>query len=472
MVDSHKPADSIATAAPKGVYVKSYGCQMNVYDSQKMVDVLGAEGYREVATPEEAEIILLNTCHIRERAAEKVYSELGRINELKQEAAEAGRSVLVGVTGCVAQAEGEEITRRAKYVDLVVGPQNYHRLTDLIQQARRKPGVIDTEFPAELKFDHLPDAKSAKVRSRGISAFLTVQEGCDKFCTFCVVPYTRGAEVSRSVASVTEEARKLVASGVREITLLGQNVNAYHGEGPDGKDWTLARLMTHLAEIEGLWRLRYTTSHPREMTDDLIAAHRDLPQLMPFLHLPVQSGSNRILAAMNRKHSRDDYFRIIERVREARPDIALSSDFIVGFPGESDADFRDTMDLIDKVGFAQCYSFKYSKRPGTPGAELDDLTPESVKDERLQELQKLLDRQAKDHLAQSIGQTMDILVEKPARKFGQLVGRSPYLQSVHIMATSDLIGSVVPVRITSTGTYSLNGEIADQASPSAMEVRG
>ncbi len=280
MVDSHKPADSIATAAPKGVYVKSYGCQMNVYDSQKMVDVLGAEGYREVATPEEAEIILLNTCHIRERAAEKVYSELGRINELKQEAAEAGRSVLVGVTGCVAQAEGEEITRRAKYVDLVVGPQNYHRLTDLIQQARRKPGVIDTEFPAELKFDHLPDAKSAKVRSRGISAFLTVQEGCDKFCTFCVVPYTRGAEVSRSVASVTEEARKLVASGVREITLLGQNVNAYHGEGPDGKDWTLARLMTHLAEIEGLWRLRYTTSHPREMTDDLIAAHRDLPQLM------------------------------------------------------------------------------------------------------------------------------------------------------------------------------------------------
>ncbi len=443
----------------KRVYIKSYGCQMNVYDSQKMADVLGPQGYEEVSTPEQADLVLLNTCHIREKAAEKVYSELGRLRVMKDEAAKEGRSITIGVAGCVAQAEGEEILRRSPAVDLVVGPQSYHRLPDLLDRARAKR-VVDTAFPEDDKFDHLPQAEADKTRQRGITSFLTVQEGCDKFCTFCVVPYTRGAEISRSVDRLIAEAERLVAQGVREISLLGQNVNAYHGEGPDGREWSLARLLYRLADIPGLWRLRYTTSHPREMSDDLIQAHRDLPALMPFLHLPVQSGSDRILAAMNRKHGREEYFSIIERVREARPDIAVSSDFIVGFPGESDEDFADTMDLVAKVGFAQCYSFKYSTRPGTPGAELEDQVPLHVKDERLQALQKLLNAQAADFLSSQIGRTMDVLVEKSGRKKGQVVGRSPYLQPVQIMAPSELIGTVARVRITSTGSNSLYGDLS------------
>jgi tRNA-2-methylthio-N6-dimethylallyladenosine synthase len=444
----------------KRVFIKSYGCQMNVYDSQKMADVLGHEGYEEVQSPEEADLVLLNTCHIRERAVQKVYSELGRIREIKQEAEAQGRTYTIGVAGCVAQAEGAEIMRRESAVDLVVGPQSYHRLPDLLARAKVKRGVVDTEFPEDDKFDHLPQASDQKTRQRGITAFLTVQEGCDKFCTFCVVPYTRGAEVSRPVERIVAEAQKLAAQGVREITLLGQNVNAYHGEGPDGRDWSLARLLTRLAEIPGLWRLRYSTSHPREMSDDLIEAHRDLPALMPFLHLPVQSGSNRILAAMNRKHDRDEYFSIIERARAARPDIALSSDFIVGFPGETDEDFADTMDLVEKIGFSQCYSFTYSTRAGTPGADLTDQIPKAVKDERLQALQKLLNQQASDFLLSQVGRTLDVLIEKQGRKKGQVAGRSPYLQPVQIVAPSHLIGSVVSVRITDTGSFSLYGELS------------
>ena len=443
--------------APKAVYVKSYGCQMNVYDSQRMADVMGAEGYREVATPEEADLILLNTCHIRERAAEKVYSELGRMRVLKEEAKAAGREVLVGVAGCVAQAEGEEIVRRARVVDLVVGPQSYHRLPDLVARATQKPGVVDTEFPAEDKFTKLPTATVASTRSRGLTAFVTVQEGCDKFCTFCVVPYTRGAEVSRPVSQVLAEVEKLAAAGVREITLLGQNVNAYHGLGPDGAEWTLARLLYRLAEVPGIARLRYTTSHPRELGDDLIAAHRDLAALMPYLHLPVQSGSDAVLKLMNRKHGRDEYFRLVDRIREAQPDIALTSDFIVGFPGETDADFADTLDLVRRVGFASAYTFAYSARPGTPGAEMDGHLPEPLKTSRLHELQALVAGQQRDFQESLVGRTVDVLFEKPGRKPGQVVGRSPHLLPVQVIGPSSLVGSIVPVRITATKTNSLDG---------------
>jgi tRNA-2-methylthio-N6-dimethylallyladenosine synthase len=443
--------------APKAVFIKSYGCQMNVYDSQRMADVMGAEGYREVATPEEADLILLNTCHIRERAAEKVYSELGRIRILKEEAKGQGRNVLVGVAGCVAQAEGEEIVRRAKVVDLVVGPQSYHRLPDLVARAGERPGVVDTEFPVEDKFRHLPEATEARTRSRGLTAFVTVQEGCDKFCTFCVVPYTRGAEVSRPVAQVVAEASKLAEAGVREITLLGQNVNAYHGVGPDGAEWTLARLLYRLAEIPGLARLRYTTSHPREMTDDLVEAHRDLGALMPYLHLPVQSGSTGVLTRMNRKHTRDDYLRLVDRIRAARPDIALSSDFIVGFPGESDRDFADTMDLVTRVGFASAYSFAYSERPGTPGAEMDGQVAEPLKTARLHELQALITAQQHAFQDSLVGRTLDVLFEKAGRRPGQVVGRSPYLSPVQVIGPSSLIGTIMPVRISGAKTNSLDG---------------
>ena len=445
----------------KAVYVKSYGCQMNVYDSQRMADVMGAEGYREVATPEEADLILLNTCHIRERAAEKVYSELGRMRVIKEEAKAAGRKVMVGVAGCVAQAEGEEIVKRAKVVDLVVGPQSYHRLPALIARAAVRPGVVDTEFPVEDKFRALPAATEARTRSRGLTAFVTVQEGCDKFCTFCVVPYTRGAEVSRPVAQVLSEVGKLADAGVREVTLLGQNVNAYHGMGPDGSEWTLARLLRRLAEVPGIARLRYTTSHPREMTDDLVAAHRDLPQLMPYLHLPVQSGSSAVLKRMNRKHSRDDYFRLVDRIRAARPDIALSSDFIVGFPGETDADFADTLDLVRRVGFAAAYTFSYSSRPGTPGAEMDGHLDEGLKTARLHELQALVAAQQQAFQQSLVGRTVDVLFEKAGRKPGQVVGRSPYLSPVQVIGSSSLIGSILPVRITGAKTNSLDGELAE-----------
>ena len=465
--DAARPAEN---AARKAVYVKSYGCQMNVYDSQRMADVMGSEGYREVASPEEADLILLNTCHIREKAAEKVYSELGRMRVIKDAARIQGREVLIGVAGCVAQAEGEEIVRRARTVDLVVGPQSYHRLPDLVARAAARPGVVDTEFPVEDKFRHLPDAAEAATRARGLSAFVTVQEGCDKFCTFCVVPYTRGAEVSRPVAQVVADVEKLARAGVREVSLLGQNVNAYHGEGPDGLDWDLPRLLRRLVEVPGLARLRYTTSHPREMTDALIAAHRDLPQLMPYLHLPVQSGSTRVLAAMNRKHTREDYFRIIDKVRAARPDIALSSDFIVGFPGETDADFEATMDLIRQVGFAAAYSFKYSPRPGTPAAGEEGQLPEALKTERLHALQALVTEQQRAFQDSLVGQVMDVLFEKPGRKPGQMVGRSPYLSPVQVIAPSSVAGTILSVRITGTQTNSLNGVLTDAPHMNAVQA--
>jgi tRNA-2-methylthio-N6-dimethylallyladenosine synthase len=437
------------------LYVKSYGCQMNVYDSHRMADLLAPEGYVETATPEDADLVILNTCHIREKAAEKVYSELGRLRVMKREARESGREIAVAVAGCVAQAEGQEIMRRAPVVDLVVGPQSYHRLPELLA---RKERAIETEFPVEDKFTFLPPPSAAKTRSRGVTAFVTVQEGCDKFCTFCVVPYTRGAEVSRPVGTILDEVRNLADAGVREVTLIGQNVNAYHGEGPGGR-FTLGRLLHQVAEIPGIARLRYTTSHPCDVDDDLIAVHRDLPQLAPQLHLPVQSGSDRILAAMNRRHSRADYLRTVERLRAARPDLALTSDFIVGFPGETDSDFAATLSIVDEVGYSGAFSFKYSQRPGTPGATMDGQVAEDVKAERLARLQAAINRHAAAFNGRCVGATFDVLMEKTGREAGQLVGRSPYLQPVHVMAQS-LIGAMVPVTITGTVANSLFGTLA------------
>lgn len=436
----------------KKAYVKSYGCQMNAYDAARMADVLGAEGYAATDAVEEADVVILNTCHIREKAADKVYSELGRLRVLKGERAQAGHETRIVVAGCVAQAEGAEILARAPTVDVVVGPQNYHRLPDLLARSATKR-VVDTEFPVEDKFDHLP-ARS----THGVTAFLTVQEGCDKFCAFCVVPYTRGAEVSRSVEAIRAEAEKLVRGGVREITLIGQNVNAYHGLGPDGGSATLPALMRALEGIPGLLRLRYTTSHPNDMDDDLIAAHGTLPALMPYLHLPVQSGSDRVLKAMNRKHTGDAYRRIIERVRAARPDIALSSDFIVGFPGETDAEFEDTMRLVRDIGFASAFSFKYSPRPGTPAAESADAVPEAVKSERLAALQTLLDAQRHAFNASAVGHVVEVLVEKTGRHPGQVAGKTPHLLPVQFDAPTATIGTVVPVRVIRAGSNSLFGE--------------
>jgi tRNA-2-methylthio-N6-dimethylallyladenosine synthase len=445
----------------KKAFIKSYGCQMNVYDATRMADLLGREGFVETGAVEEADVVVLNTCHIREKAAEKVYSELGRLRVLKGERAEAGLDTTVVVAGCVAQAEGREILGRAPGVDVVVGPQSYHRLPDLLRRARTER-VVDTDFPVEEKFDHLPPRRAA-----GTSAFLTVQEGCDKFCAFCVVPYTRGAEVSRPVAKLLAEADRLVAGGARELTLIGQNVNAYHGEGPDGAVWSLGRLLRHLAGLPGILRLRYTTSHPNDMDDDLIAAHRDCLAVMPYLHLPVQSGSDRILAAMNRRHDADAYRRLIDRVRAARPDIALSSDFIVGFPGETDADHAATLRLVADVGFASAFSFKYSPRPGTPAAESADAVPESVKSARLAELQELLERQRQGFNHATVGRTVDVLLEKPGRHPGQVAGKSPYLQAVQIEAGIETVGTVVPVRITRAGSNSLFGELAGAAPAAA-----
>jgi tRNA-2-methylthio-N6-dimethylallyladenosine synthase len=439
------------------VYVKSYGCQMNVYDSHRMADLLAPEGYAETATAEDADLVILNTCNIRERAAEKVYSELGRVRVLKQEAARDGRRVTVAVAGCVAQAEGAEIIRRAPVVDLVVGPQSYHRLPDMLARGGR---VVETEFPVEDKFDALPAPSVAKTKSRGVTAFVTVQEGCDKFCTFCVVPYTRGAEVSRPVEKILAEVRNLAEAGVREVTLIGQNVNAYHGEG-FGRTFTLGHLLHKVAEIPGIARLRYTTSHPRDVNDDLIAVHRDLPQLAPQLHLPVQSGSDRILDAMNRRHTRAGYLRSIERLRAARGDLAFTSDFIVGFPGETEEDFSATLDLVDDVGYSDSFSFKYSQRPGTPGATMSDQVGEEVKSERLQRLQAAITRSHRNFMARCVGRTFDVLMEKPGRLPGQIVGRSPYLQPVPVMAPESLIGEMVSVTITELGTNSLFGVLAD-----------
>ncbi len=452
----------------KRVFIRTYGCQMNVYDSDRMADVLRSLGYALADGPEQADLVVLNTCHIREHASEKVYSELGRLRDAKYQRRAEGRDLTIAVAGCVAQAEGEEIVRRQPAVDIVVGPQAYHRLPELLAEAERKAsirragkrlpgaGVLDTDFPTESKFDHLPAPQGV----RAGSAFLSIQEGCDKFCTFCVVPYTRGAEYSRPASAVLAEARQLLAAGAIEITLLGQNVNAYHGEAADGSTWSLARLIRALSEIDGVARIRYTTSHPRDMDDDLIAAHSDVPQLMPYLHLPVQSGSDRILEAMNRRHGRDLFLRLVDRLRHAQSDLALSSDFIVGFPGESDADFDETMRLIDEVGFASAFSFKYSRRPGTPGSAMPDQVPETVKAARLAALQALLARQARAFNASKVGATVPVLFAETGRKPGQIVGKTPWLQSVYADGDPRLIGRIVDVRLTEGHANSLAGEIA------------
>ena len=433
-------------STPKKLFIKTYGCQMNVYDSERMAAAMAPDGYTQANTPDEADLIVLNTCHIREKAAEKVYSELGRLKPLKA----ANPDLKVAVAGCVAQAEGEEIVRRAPMVDMVVGPQAYHRLPEM---TRGEAPAVNTDMPEEDKFDHLAPDRRAK---RAPTAFLTVQEGCDKFCAFCVVPYTRGAEVSRPADKVLAEARDLVARGVREITLLGQNVNAYHGDGPDA-EVSLAALVDMLAGVEGLERIRYTTSHPNDMTDDLIAAHADQPKLMPYLHLPVQAGSDKVLKAMNRKHDRESYIRLIERIRAARPDIALSGDFITGFPGETEADFQDTLDLVRQVRYAQAYSFKYSPRPGTPASGAEQV-PEDEKADRLARLQALLTEQQTAFQASMVGRTLPVLIEKPGRMEGQMVGRSPYLQAVHLNAEPELTGQIVEARIVGSGPNSLAGE--------------
>jgi tRNA-2-methylthio-N6-dimethylallyladenosine synthase len=432
-------------ADPKKLFIKTYGCQMNVYDSERMAEAMGADGYVTVDAADDADMVLINTCHIREKASEKLYSDLGRLRKLKA----AKPEMKIGVAGCVAQAEGAEILRRMPLVDLVVGPQAYHRLPEM---ARARGQSIDTDFPLEDKFDSLPERKA----TRGPTAFLTVQEGCDKFCAFCVVPYTRGAEVSRPVDRILTEARGLVSKGVRDITLLGQNVNAYHG-ALAGSDFTLSKLLREMAGIEGLERLRYTTSHPNDMDDDLIAAHGDLPKLMPYLHLPVQSGSDRVLKAMNRKHTAEHYLRLIERIRAARPDILLSSDFIVGFPGETEAEFEETLDLIRAVGFGMAYSFKYSARPGTPAAEKPEL-PTEISDARLQRLQALLGEQQRAAQEAMVGHEVSVLYEKPGRRAGQMIGKSDHLHAVHVDDAAGKIGELVRVKILASSTNSLAGK--------------
>ena len=439
------------TASSKKLFVKTYGCQMNVYDSERMVEAMQTEGYSQTEDVNDADMILLNTCHIREKAAEKVYSELGRFKTLKQEKPD----LKVAVAGCVAQAEGEEIIRRQPLVDMVVGPQSYHRLADLEKTARETGRAINIEFPQDDKFTHLSKRSKGK---RAPSAFLTVQEGCDKFCAFCVVPYTRGVESSRPVARILDEALELVERGVREITLLGQNVNAYHGEGPAGIEYSLAGLIWELDKIQGLERIRFTTSHPNDMRDDLIDAHANCAKLMPYLHLPVQSGSDRILKRMNRSHTAQFYMDLIGKIRKARPDILLSGDFIVGFPEETDADFEATLDLIREVNYGQAYSFKYSTRPGTPAAERDQL-PESIKTERLHRLQDLLSTQQRDLQESMVGRRVSVLFEKPGRFEGQLVGKSEYLHAVHVAASSKNIGKLQAVRIIQSNSNSLTGEL-------------
>jgi tRNA-2-methylthio-N6-dimethylallyladenosine synthase len=452
------------TAAPrKRLLIRTWGCQMNVYDSARMADVLAPLGYAPTEQIEEADMVILNTCHIREKATEKVFSDLGRLREAKRA---KGGDMVIAVAGCVAQAEGAEITARAPWVDIVLGPQSYHRLPEMVARASRAAGtVIETDFPAEDKFDHLPETAAPQ----GVTAFLTVQEGCDKFCSFCVVPYTRGSEYSRPVAKIVAEAQRLVALGARELTLLGQNVNAWHGEGPDGRAWTLGRLVRRLADIPGLARLRYTTSHPRDMDADLVAAHGDTPALMPFLHLPVQSGSDRILKAMNRGHAADDYRRLVDRLRAARPDLALSTDIIAGHPGETDADHAATLALIRDVGFAQAFSFKYSARPGTPAATMAGQVEEVVKDARLAELQALLrDQQAAFNRSRA-GMLAEVLVTGPGRHPGQLAGRTPWLNPVHFDGPESLTGQVVPVTITAGHPNSLSGVLPAAAETSTRE---
>ncbi|MFN6955779.1 MAG: tRNA (N6-isopentenyl adenosine(37)-C2)-methylthiotransferase MiaB [Acetobacteraceae bacterium] len=446
--------DTTGTPARKRLLIRTWGCQMNVYDSARMADVLAPLGYAPTESVEEADMVILNTCHIREKATEKVFSDLGRLREAKQA---RGGEMVIAVAGCVAQAEGAEITARAPWVDIVLGPQSYHRLPEMVARAARAAGaVIETEFPPEDKFDHLPETAAPQ----GVTAFLTIQEGCDKFCSFCVVPYTRGAEYSRPAAAILAEARRLVALGAREITLLGQNVNAFHGEGPDGRAWGLGRLVRSLAEVEGLARIRYTTSHPRDMDEDLIAAHAEVPALMPFLHLPVQSGSDRVLRMMNRGHTADDYLRLVERLRAARPDLALSTDIIAGHPGETEADHAATMALIRAVGFAQAFSFKYSARPGTPAATMAGQVEEAAKDARLAEIQALLREQQTAFNRSRAGMVADVLVTGPGRHPGQMAGRTPWLNPVHFEGPESLAGRIVPVKILAGHPNSLTGALA------------
>ena len=433
----------MTSESPKTFHVKNYGCQMNVYDGERMAEMFAAKGMTETDDRNAADLVVLNTCHIREKAAEKVYSEIGRLRR------KDGPDPIIAVAGCVAQAEGGEISRRAPEVNIVVGPQAYHNLPDMVAAVARGERSVDLDLPGLDKFAVLP-----KRRKTGAMAFLTVQEGCDKFCTYCVVPYTRGAEISRPFAELIDEAKALVDAGAKEITLLGQNVNAWEADGQD-----LGSLIRALDRIDGLARIRYMTSHPNDMTDGLIAAHGDVEKLMPFLHLPVQSGSDRILKAMNRSHTRDSYLRIIERVRAVRPDIALSGDFIVGFPGETDADFEDTLSIIRDAGYAMAYSFKYSPRPGTPAATMSDQITNAVADERLQRLQTLLVDQQTAFNAAALGHTTDILLERQGKLPGQLIGKSPWLQSVHVVAPGLNIGDIVTVAITESGPMSLKGEM-------------
>jgi tRNA-2-methylthio-N6-dimethylallyladenosine synthase len=456
----------------KKIYIKTYGCQMNVYDSERMADILSPLGYELTDGPEDADMTILNTCHIREKAEQKVFSDLGRLRDAREVRRNKGADMIIAVGGCVAQAEGAEITRQAPYVDIVFGPQTYHRLPEMIARATRARearalsskgalslrkkglGVVDVDFPVESKFDYLPQTTESKS-----AVFLSVQEGCDKFCTFCVVPYTRGAEYSRPVAKILEEAKHLMSLGAKEVTLLGQNVNAYHGEPPHGlSEWGLGRLIQALANL-GISRIRYTTSHPRDMEQELIDAHRDVPALMPYLHLPVQSGSNRILEAMNRKHTREFYLDIIDRLRQARPDIALSSDFIVGFPGESEEDFEDTLELIRTVGFAQGYSFKYSIRPGTPAGAMESQVAENVKAARLQQLQDLLNEQQLAFNERTVGTAQPVLLDRKGRQDGQFIGRSPYMQSVVVSASNRLLGEVIDVKFNQAHPNSMTGQI-------------
>jgi tRNA-2-methylthio-N6-dimethylallyladenosine synthase len=445
---------------PQKLHIKTFGCQMNAYDSERMAEALADHGYAPTDDPAEADLVILNTCHIREKAAEKVYSELGRVRAVKEARNARGLDTMIAVAGCVAQAEGQEILKRASVVDLVVGPQSYHELPSLIGRVREgRERVVATEFPAEDKFLALPERRLARPQP---SAFITVQEGCDKFCTFCVVPYTRGAEYSRPVAAILAEAARLARSNVREITLLGQNVNAYRGLGPDGRDWSLAKLLKRLAALPQIERLRYTTSHPRDMDDDLIALHGDEPKLMPYLHLPFQAGADRILTAMNRKHTARDYAELVERIRAVRPDIALSTDIIVGFPGETGADFEDTLALVRRIGFARAFSFKYSARPGTPAASLPHQVPERIARERLHILQSLLENEARAFDAATVGRKLKVLFERQGRKPGQIAGRSPYLQAVHGDGPKDLIGQIVDVDIVSAGPNSLTGVIKSE----------
>jgi tRNA-2-methylthio-N6-dimethylallyladenosine synthase len=457
--------DAARETPRKRLYIKTYGCQMNVYDSERMRDLMSPLGYEAADAPDGADLVILNTCHIREKAAEKVYSELGRLRPLKDAKAAQGGAMTIAVAGCVAQAEGAEIKARAPVVDLVVGPQAYHKLPEFIAEVHRgRRDGLETEFEVEEKFDLLAAPERAV---DGPTAFVTVQEGCDKFCTFCVVPYTRGAEWSRPVDQVVAEVRQLAAKGVREVTLLGQNVNAYHGAAPAGREadgvWSLARLVRHIAKIDGIERIRFTTSHPNDMDADLIAAFGDEPKLMPYFHLPVQSGSDRILRAMNRKHTAAEYEDIIARLRAARPDLAISGDMIVGFPGETDADFEATMALVERVNYASCFSFKYSRRPGTPGAALPGQVDEAVKTERLARLQARLDAQQIAFNEARVGEVLPVLFEKPARKPGQLHGRSPYLQAVHVEAPEALIGMIAPVRITAASRNALAGALVPEA---------